>query len=61
MSQHNNLSIWMVQYKVAQLKSERSKLAAENQVLKATVAFSTEVARPSESVKTGGLLDQDIL
>lgn len=46
---------------VAQLKSERSQLLSENQVLKATVEFSTEVARPSETVKTGGVLDQDIL
>ena len=46
---------------VAQLKSERSQLVSENQVLKATVEFSTEVVRPSESVKTRGVLDQDIL
>lgn len=46
---------------VAQLKSERAAILTENQVLKATVEFSTEVVRPSESVKTGGLLDQDIL
>lgn len=47
---------------VAQLKSERSAIMAENQVLKATVEFSTEVVRPSESVKTSrGVLDQDIL
>jgi hypothetical protein len=47
---------------VAQLKSERAQLLAENQVLKATVEFSTEVVRPSESVKTSrGVLDQNIL
>ena len=47
---------------VAQLKAERSHLVAENQVLKATVEFSTEVARPSETLKTSrGVLDQDIL
>ena len=46
---------------VAQLKAERSHLVGENQVLKATVEFSTEVVRPSETVKTGGVLDQDIL
>jgi len=47
---------------VALLKSERAAIMAENQVLKATVEFSIEVARPSESVKTSsGVLDQDIL
>ncbi len=47
---------------VALLKSERAQVLAENQVLKATVEFSTEVVRPSEAVKSGrGVLDQDIL
>ena len=47
---------------VALLKSEWAAIMAQNQVLKATVEFSTEVARPSESVKTSrGVLDQDIL
>ena len=47
---------------IALLKSERAAIMAENQVLKATVEFSTEVARPSETGKSGGgVLDQDIL
>jgi hypothetical protein len=46
---------------VAQLKSERAAIMAQNQVLKATVEFSTEIVRPSETVKTRGVLDQDIL
>jgi hypothetical protein len=46
---------------VAQLRSEKEFLVAENKVLKATVEFSTGMIRPSESVKTGGVLDRDIL
>ena len=46
---------------VAVLKSERAAIMTENQVLKATVEFSTEVVRPSETMKTSGVLDQDIL
>lgn len=40
---------------------ECAKLSAENQVLKATVEFSSDIKRPSESAKTSGVLDQDIL
>ena len=46
---------------VENLKSERAHLLTENQVLKARCEFSTEVARPSETVKTGGVLDRDSL
>jgi hypothetical protein len=46
---------------VSRLRSEKEALVAENKVLKATVEFSTEMVRPSVSVKTGGILDRDIL
>jgi hypothetical protein len=46
---------------IADLRSEKEVLVAENKVLKATVEFSTEIFRRSESVKTAGILDRDIL
>jgi hypothetical protein len=46
---------------VARLRSEKEALVAENKVLRATVEFSTEIVRPSKSVKIGGVLDRDIL
>lgn len=47
--------------KIAELEGVKSALLDENQRLKATVEFSTEIVRPSETPRTGGVLDSDIL
>jgi hypothetical protein len=41
--------------KITELKAERER------ILKAKVEFSPDIPRPPESVKTGGVLDKDIL
>jgi hypothetical protein len=47
--------------KVARIERERSAIVAENRLLKAKVEFSPDVPKPPETVKTGGILDSDIL
>lgn len=47
--------------KIRQLESGYSRILSENMVLKAKVEFSPDIPRPPESVKTGGILDKDIL
>lgn len=53
----------VLEKRVADLEKAKREVLAENQVLKAKLEFSSEVVRPSESVKSdgGGLLDQGIL
>ena len=46
---------------IVDLKKANAALLDENLVLKATVEFSSEVVRPTETPKTGGVLDSDIL
>jgi hypothetical protein len=47
--------------KIAEVEAERDRLEDENRVFKARVEFSPDIPRPPESVKTGGVLDRDIL
>lgn len=47
--------------KLAVIERRNAALEAENQVLKARVEFSSEVAKPSEARRSSGVLDSDIL
>ena len=47
--------------KMALIERRNTALEAENQVLKARVEFSSEVAKPSEARRSSGVLDSDIL
>lgn len=55
------LGIQKMEEKVLKIERERAAIAAENQLLRAKVEFSPDIPRPPESIKTGGLLDKDIL
>lgn len=55
------LGIQKMEEKVLRIERERASIAAENQVLRAKVEFSPDIPRPPESIKTGGVLDKDIL
>ena len=55
------LGIQKMEEKVLRIERERTVIAAENQVLRAKVEFSPDIPRPPESIKTGGVLDKDIL
>lgn len=49
------------QEKVAAAERARAAIAAENQILRAKVEFTTDAPKGSETKKTGGVLDSDIL
>lgn len=53
--------VWKFQEEAERLRSVNADIMAENQRLKATVEFSSEVAKPITDPKKKGVLDGDLL